>query len=430
MSYKLTPQGPTVSLIVDGAQHGTYSDEALAIEAGLGLLEADPNLTVEWATDRTGVITRTVPPQPPPENSAPATPTCAATAVTDDSVRLSGGQFSDEDEGDTHTASEWQVDLAGDDWAHPVLESGESTDLLGHTFAGLDPSTAYMGRVRYQESRGLWSAWSLPVTFSTLAEAPGPVPEPPPDGTLVFASAWDHARGTTKEAHTDGGKWSHAPADQTTRARVLEVVDGAPLGWTKTPNVMQVTQHGGSFWGFVEDRVKVPVGVSYELSFSVRMGGNNTIPSNHPVKNDFLTIQAVAWAAQNVGGGTYRPMVNLDRATGGGASGGQRRYVGPSLPQVDWFTFRVLYELLDQTGRFRLFPRIFDQAGNQVADEADYDFINGGQTLAEFYAAGGYVQADSLDLLRRITMGYEGTGGTPDLGEVWHYADVEVRTVA
>lgn len=253
-------------------------------------------------------------------------------------------------------------------------------------------------------------------------------PPPPPGAGVVLRCNWSTATGATNTAHSDGGCFSHLPGALTSRGRVLEVVPGAPVGWTATPNVLQVTQHGPEFWGFVQEQNKIPQGASYFVRFYARLGGANTIPTNHPVKVDYLTIQAVLWMSQNVRGGTYQPGINLDRATGPTANGGQRRYVAPAIAQPEWHRFELHVEVLDQSGRHRIHPRVYNAAGELVADASRYTFISGGQTLAEFYAGGGYNQADNLDLLRRLTMGYEGTAGTPDLGERWYYAAVEVRT--
>jgi len=86
---------------------------------------------------------------------------------------LTSSAFSDRDAGDTHEASRWQVreSLSSSDYSTTVFDSG--TDATNLTSLAISPSTlagntSYSWRVRYQDSAGAWSAWSVETAFTTI----------------------------------------------------------------------------------------------------------------------------------------------------------------------------------------------------------------------------------------------------------------------
>ena len=102
------------------------------------------------------------------DNHPPGRPLLAVESITGVSAKLRGSAFSDAD-GDRHASSRWQVDEVGDDFSSPAVDSGKTTDDLTNFKAkNLVPVTAYVARVRYEDSAGTASDWSLPVVFSTL----------------------------------------------------------------------------------------------------------------------------------------------------------------------------------------------------------------------------------------------------------------------
>ncbi len=78
-------------------------------------------------------------------------------------------------EGDTHTASQWQIDDDGGDWSTPVYDSGEDTTNLVSidTSAGLDVLTPYDWRVRHKNEHG-WGDWASKFDFITGSGGPPP----------------------------------------------------------------------------------------------------------------------------------------------------------------------------------------------------------------------------------------------------------------
>lgn len=108
----------------------------------------------------------------------PNRPICSMTDITSDSATQFGTTFFDKDL-DSHAATQWQVALASaSDFSSPVsnvvVNVGDTVDdagLLRYTHTGLDAGTRYKARCRYQDSSGMWSAWSPIGYFTTAPDA-------------------------------------------------------------------------------------------------------------------------------------------------------------------------------------------------------------------------------------------------------------------
>jgi len=117
------------------------------------------------------------------DNLPPLRPSIVSVdGITGNSAVLHGSPFSDPDVGDTHHASQWQVDVLSGDFSDPVVNSGLRTNALtSFTAHGLAATTQYKARVRYQDQDGALSPWSDPSLdtgeeFTTL-EATAVAPE-------------------------------------------------------------------------------------------------------------------------------------------------------------------------------------------------------------------------------------------------------------
>ena len=104
-------------------------------------------------------------------NVPPDTPTISAGTPTAGGVALTSSAFADDDVGDTHAASQWQVTTDADTgFAAPVISTGDdAVNLTSYTAAGLYESTDYRARVRHKDSEGNYSGWSTADTFTTAA---------------------------------------------------------------------------------------------------------------------------------------------------------------------------------------------------------------------------------------------------------------------
>ena len=111
-------------------------------------------------------------------NLPPATPSVTDVTEGGQQAIFTGSAFSDPDTGDSHYASQWQVDLQSGNFSSPVVDSGEdTTHKTSYAATGLQYQTAYKVRVRYKDNSGLpncWSAWSAAVNFTTLPMAAKP----------------------------------------------------------------------------------------------------------------------------------------------------------------------------------------------------------------------------------------------------------------
>ncbi|MBM4444658.1 MAG: hypothetical protein FJ020_05055 [Chloroflexi bacterium] len=111
-------------------------------------------------------------PPAPPVNLAPSD---NATEVSRNPT-LQCSAFSDNDTGDTHRASQWQIAATADTYTSPVfdLTTTDNTSLLQVAVPGgkLSDNTTYFWHVRHQDSQEAWSDWSPQTSFSTLNHQP------------------------------------------------------------------------------------------------------------------------------------------------------------------------------------------------------------------------------------------------------------------
>ncbi|MGA1792242.1 MAG: choice-of-anchor D domain-containing protein [bacterium] len=164
-------------------------------------LSIDPNhsttFAIEFNPDESGVFTATITISNNDENEnpynfaiqgtglkKPEQPSCTSPENLKDNegfepVLIASG-FSDQDQGDTHRASQWQIFLSGQTEEDPPIYDltigPEQKDLDPNTsftktqilWGILKKSTSYQWRVRYQDAMGqLWSEWSDFSTFTT-----------------------------------------------------------------------------------------------------------------------------------------------------------------------------------------------------------------------------------------------------------------------
>jgi hypothetical protein len=130
---------------------------------------------------------------------------------------LQASAFSDPDAGDTHGASQWQIDDDPWDYVSPAFDSGtDNTNLTSISVPSgkLTYSTRYFWRVRYQDNHGAWSDWSEEMRFDTMS---APVDSTPPttpsvadDGVSTTSTTSLHATWSSSDPESGVVEYSYA----------------------------------------------------------------------------------------------------------------------------------------------------------------------------------------------------------------------------
>lgn len=128
----------------------------------------------DWSAEAT-FVTRSD--QPVTENHPPDRPVCLSPEDGAEDIStaptLEASAFEDPDAGDCLAASQWQMTVVSGDYRNPVFDRVESLDASAIHTSNLDRGRTYYWRVRYKDSRGMWSDWSEESSFSTQAGGSG-----------------------------------------------------------------------------------------------------------------------------------------------------------------------------------------------------------------------------------------------------------------
>lgn len=245
----------------------------------------------------------------------------------------------------------------------------------------------------------------------------------------LFRSDWSTVTGSSDRAHSDDGRWTELMCSSTIRSRVLAVVPGSTAGWTATPNIMQVTNRGEKFCGMVE-AIVAPRGQSYYIRMYIRVENQNQ-PTFHSINIFSLgDVQVPLWAIFNpVAGVDYSPKLTLAHPNPSGIRDWRPR---TRIRMAQWYRFEWHVEIFDVANRSaRIWPRIYDMAGNLVADASAYiQEANPSSplTLQQWYDNGGFHRFTDLEMARKFGLGFEGPATSVDTGAKWYYAAVEIRS--
>jgi len=281
-------------------------------------------------------------------------------------------------------------------------------------------------------------ATSLCCSGDTTPVNVGETP-PPPAGLLVSAK-WSTATGNTVQAVTDGGKaidprwcaWN----------QILSVVPGGPVGFTRTANVLAVHRIDGC--GHVEFENLFPLPTTQEQFWAVRYyvmnGPGQTHSEQHPfcfwpvgsIEAVHLAIDAQAGGNWNLGAGWGAGNYNQPQGGAGGPrfpwfpmDGGNRRVLAAGT----WYRYEFILQWLNAT-QYRVYPRLYDMAGNLLNDHTNWRHSDGAGSYAEFYANGGYftrsANSNGADHIRTISFGMGQTGSS---GGYYYVADFAAALV-
>jgi hypothetical protein len=259
---------------------------------------------------------------------------------------------------------------------------------------------------------------------------PGPV-DPGPTPGASFESRWSTASGSSLEAITDGGSWPIL-ACGTFAHDVLNVVASNTVGFTETPHVLRVQMRGAGPCGMLQRNGVVPASTTHWGRFYVRnddQGSSNTHPVAYHNVHGSDPIQASPFQRfATMGAGQWQMGVG----TGGGWP--TNRFYSPVLTNQVWYRYEWEMRYLTAT-TFRFFPRIFTVDGTTpLYDEDDFRDENG-QTLAHWYANGGFTalggdgpSGEAEQLARNFGMGNEGPATAADTRGYWYYAKFALST--
>jgi uncharacterized repeat protein (TIGR01451 family) len=270
----------------------------------------------------------------------------------------------------------------------------------------------------------------------------------------VFHSTWGHGTGNSRAALSDGGRW-----DQdfwcTGRDSVLSVTLGAPLGWTRTPNVFRTTMRGGtgSMCGAIQHRDVVPASTTHWGRLYFRNDESIWGGAMHNYSYNFVgDIQMVYFRPNGESAGWFLGF-SFDYAADGAswstkphpewARGNwvlQTRQANATSPSdftgatspnrilMDhgaWYRYEWMVEYITPTS-FRFWPRLYNAAGTLLYDASNFfNIYHLTASLSEYYAGGGAFGTSSTALMRHIGIGNEGRPG-PDTGNHWYTADFAI----
>ena len=268
---------------------------------------------------------------------------------------------------------------------------------------------------------------------------------PPPPAGLLISAKWSTATGNTAQAVTDGGK---AITRWCVWQDVLRVVTGGPVNWTLTPNVLSVRSIQGC--GHVEFENLFPLPATAEQFWAVRYytmnGTGQTDTEQHP--HTFWPVGAIeaihsgyeplggqngnwylraSWGAGNYNqsesgtGGPRFPWYPMD-----GTSVQNRRI----LVRDVWYRYEFILHWMNAT-QYRVYPRLYDMAGNLLNDETTWRHSDGAGSFAQYYAAGGFFTRGSSSTnpnnIRTLSFGRGQAGSS---GAFYYIADFAAALVA
>ncbi|MDH3976124.1 MAG: right-handed parallel beta-helix repeat-containing protein [Deltaproteobacteria bacterium] len=237
----------------------------------------------EWSIYSTGTFFTTL-------NNVPDTPTNGTPADGAINVSLTptltASAFFDPDAGDTHQASQWQVD-DNIDFSSPAYDSGSVTDLTSHNLgSSLGAGTTYYWRVRYEDDHGGWSSYSAGTSFTTLNNAPHtPTNSTPADGATDVA---------VTPALT-ASVFSDPDAGDTHQASQWQVSSGTGAGF----DAGIVHDSGTTAVDLVSHALWTTLSNSTVYYWRVRYQDNNNAWSGYSAETSFTTV-AASGATHNV----------------------------------------------------------------------------------------------------------------------------------
>jgi hypothetical protein len=217
---------------------------------------------------------------------------------------------------------------------------------------------------------------------------------------LLLAVDWRTGLGNSEAAVTDGGKGITRWCEW---AQVLSVVEGGPLGFPHTPNVLAISTEGPC--GHVEFEGIFPdpdAGQFWGLRWYTMNSPGQEQTFQHPFclwpvgDIEMVTQQVTTSTLEGPLDGGDWGFAAVMGVHALGEQGGF--YAGPSggvplvIPAGEWIRYEVIIEWLSPT-EFRWHPRVHDADDNILADADSFRWVNFPFTsLSEYQQGGGTSQ--------------------------------------
>jgi uncharacterized protein YjdB len=268
-------------------------------------------------------------------------------------------------------------------------------------------------------SEGQSGSTTLTVTAAT----------PPPASAVLLQSDWAQALATRD--FTDGGRWTKFDGSSGT----MSVVAAGPNA--AYPNAIQFIQQGTAGWAYIQKTGFAPPSTDYYLRFYFRE--DDTSPAqDHAVVTDAYTWQDLM----------YIRKTGNDQATTGRTGSGWSYCIlfydpitypvgnwrSPQLQHGVWYRLEYWVHFTDAS-HVQIHPRIYDLAGNLLADETVFQQVDFGMatwggsstwTLGSWQAAGN-ASAVNPALLTTFAIDNNGQLGAVATGQAWYVAGVMIR---
>jgi hypothetical protein len=238
--------------------------------------------------------------------------------------------------------------------------------------------------------------------------------------TTLFESNWSTALGSDiSTALMDGGLWDFYTC-WSGISEVMEIIEGSQVGWTHTPNVMQLTQRGETLCGSIENQNSIPESTDFYARTYIMM--NESTWGWHDVTlNCCGSIQAALWSR-----GLHNSTHYIARVQGPDGSYPYNQWFTDPIPRNEWhrWEFHVEYVTANQT---RIWTRVYDMDDNLLVNAHNIRNVDTWDTtLHERYNQGHLKSIGDTNLARRFGVSNPGQGGSADTGHHWYHAAVKV----
>jgi hypothetical protein len=301
-----------------------------------------------------------------------------------------------------------------------------------------------MGTLRLSALAGLLGvACSCGESPSAPREFPSSPETPRDTAGVLFSSSWTQGPlGTTREAITDAGRWPRTYCDFAHMEGVLTVVNDVVPPNSGLTRSLRVQQRGDTECRNVQIDGFVPPATDWYARFYFRNDDTSG------ALDHIATIDTQAWQslvfierAASTSGWQWRMTTSaalpwpVNRWVYSEAN--SNRVVPLELGQ--WYRMEFHIEYIDPVNhptRFRVWPRLYNAAGDLIGDHRHLRQIDAGQgtyagrndwTLASWYADGRYFEFTAPSAARNFGVGNNGAAGAVNTRRYWYFAGVEIR---